>query len=105
LDEKGRFGGSGPSALMASHWPPKKLPIREVELRAGYTIAWMQRLFDPGTYRRHTPDLCQRAVLSDRAIQVPNDFWHFTGQIHLHVGGGSKKQEILTEALRILEGG
>jgi len=50
LDRKGRFGGSGPSALMASHWPPESLPMREVELRAGYTIAWMQLLFEPGEY-------------------------------------------------------
>jgi hypothetical protein len=34
--------------LMASHWPPENLPMREVELRAGYTIAWMQLLFEPG---------------------------------------------------------
>jgi hypothetical protein len=50
LDRKGRFGGSGPSVLMASHWPPENLPMREVELRAGYTIAWMQLLFEPGEY-------------------------------------------------------
>jgi len=24
--------------------------MREVELRAGYTIAWMQLLFEPGEY-------------------------------------------------------
>jgi hypothetical protein len=36
--------------LMASHWPPENLPLREVELRAGYTIAWMQLLFEPGEY-------------------------------------------------------
>jgi hypothetical protein len=34
--------------LMASHWPPENLPLREVELRAGYTIAWMQLLSSRG---------------------------------------------------------
>jgi hypothetical protein len=38
------------SVLMASHWPPENLPMREVELWAGYTIAWMQLLFEPGAY-------------------------------------------------------
>jgi hypothetical protein len=37
-------------ALLASHWPPENLPSREVELRAGYTIVWMQLLFEPGEY-------------------------------------------------------
>jgi hypothetical protein len=50
LDRKSRFGGSGLSVLMASHWPPENLPMREVELWAGYTIAWMQLLFEPGEY-------------------------------------------------------
>jgi hypothetical protein len=38
------------SLLMASHWPPENLPFKEVELRAGYTIVWMQLLFEPGEY-------------------------------------------------------
>jgi hypothetical protein len=48
--QEGPLDGSGPSVLMASHWPPESLPLREVELRAGYTIAWMQLLFEPGAY-------------------------------------------------------
>jgi hypothetical protein len=35
-------------SLMASHWPPENLPMREVKLRAGYTIAWMQHLLRAG---------------------------------------------------------
>jgi hypothetical protein len=57
LDHKGRFvrqerplRWKRPLCLMASHWPPENLPLREVELRAGYIIAWMQRLFEPGSY-------------------------------------------------------
>jgi hypothetical protein len=64
------FGQKGPLRwkrpflfLMASHWPPENLPMREVELRAGYTIAWMQLLFEPGNTDDTHPDLCQRAVL------------------------------------------
>jgi hypothetical protein len=51
-------------SLMASHWPPENLPMREVELWAGYTIAWMQHLLRAGNITDDTlPDLCQRAVL------------------------------------------
>jgi hypothetical protein len=35
-------------SLMASHWPPENLPVREVKLWAGYTIAWMQHLLRAG---------------------------------------------------------
>jgi hypothetical protein len=61
---KDRFGMEAALSLMASHWPPENLPVREVELRAGYTIAWMQHLLRAGDITDDTlPDLCQRAFL------------------------------------------
>jgi hypothetical protein len=34
---------------MASHWPPEKLPVREVELRAmSYTVDRVKLLIEPG---------------------------------------------------------
>jgi hypothetical protein len=50
LEKKGRFASEAAFLLLASHWPPENLPTREVEFRAGYTIAWMQLLFEPGEY-------------------------------------------------------
>jgi hypothetical protein len=41
----GRFGGSGHLVDGQSLASLKNLPVREVELRAGYTIAWMQHHF------------------------------------------------------------
>jgi len=56
--------------LMASHWPPENLPMKEVELRAGYTIAWMQLLFRAGatddTLRNSASVLCFDEEQSNR---------------------------------------
>jgi hypothetical protein len=50
--------------LMASHWPPENLPMREVKLRAGYTIAWMQHLLRAGDITDDTLFRISASVLS-----------------------------------------
>jgi hypothetical protein len=64
--------------LMASHWPPENLPMREVELWAGYTIVWMQHLLRAGdiptTHSGSLPACCP-LITSNPVAKSFRVFW------------------------------
>jgi hypothetical protein len=89
----GRAASMEAALLMASHWPPENLPMKEVELRAGYTIAWMQLLFEPGQLTTHSGTLPACCVLM-KSNPIAKQFRHFPAKFNDISGEGLKKRRL-----------